>query len=63
LQYLLPLPLAGLAAQALAAGLVSECQFYFVPFVVGGGNRLPPDGLFITLELLEQRRFVNGAVY
>lgn len=54
---------AGLAAQALEAGLVTEFQFFIVPFVVGGGKRLLPYGVFLPMELLDQRRFHNGTVY
>ena len=53
----------GLAAQALAAGLVDECQLYCAPVVVGGGTRAFPAGLRIRLELLDERRFGNGTVY
>jgi dihydrofolate reductase len=52
-----------LAAQALRAGLVDECQLYLSPVVVGGGNRIFPDGFRLGLELLEERRFGNGTVY
>ena len=53
----------GLAAQALGAGLVDECQLVLSPIVVGGGNRAFPDGVRVRLELLEERRFGNGAIY
>ena len=53
----------GLAAQALGAGLVDECQLFLSPVVVGGGNRAFPDGVRVRLELLEERRFGNGVVY
>ena len=53
----------GLAAQALGAGLVDECRLFLSPAVVGGGNRVFPDGVRVRLELLEERRFGNGAVY
>jgi dihydrofolate reductase len=52
-----------LAAQALEAGLVDECQLFLVPMVVGGGNRALPDHLRLRLELLDERRFGNGTVY
>lgn len=54
---------ATLAAAALDAGLVDECQVFLNPVVVGGGKRFLPDGLDLRLELLEERRFVNGVVY
>src|SRR5947208_328948 len=53
----------GLAGQALAAGLVDECQFFVAPVVVGGGTRSLPDGVRLDLELLDERRFGSGVVY
>ncbi|SDL23997.1 dihydrofolate reductase family protein [Nonomuraea jiangxiensis] len=52
-----------LAAHALRAGLVDECGIFVVPAVVGGGNRLFPDGLRLRLDLLEERRFAGGMAY
>ena len=52
-----------LAAQALRDGLVDECHLFLSPVVVGGGNRAFPDGVRVRLELLEERRFGNGAIY
>jgi dihydrofolate reductase len=53
-----------LAAQAIEAGLVDECQLFLVPVIVGGGKRfLPDNGLRVDLELLDERRFRNGTVY
>jgi dihydrofolate reductase len=52
-----------LAAHALKAGLVDECQLFINPVTVGGGLRFLPDGLDLKLELLEERRFGNGVVY
>jgi dihydrofolate reductase len=52
-----------LAGQALAAGLVDECQLFLGPVVIGGGNRALSDGLRIDLELLDERRFAGGVVY
>jgi dihydrofolate reductase len=54
---------AGLAAQALAAGLVDELHLFLAPVVVGGGTRALPDGVRLTLELLDERRFGNGMVH
>ena len=54
---------ATLAAAALEAGLVDECQVFLNPVVVGGGKRFLPDGLGLRLELLEERKFGNGVVY
>ena len=52
-----------LAAAALQAGLVDECQLFVNPVAVGGGLRYLPDGLNLRLELLEEHRFGNGVVY
>jgi dihydrofolate reductase len=53
-----------LAAQAIEAGLVDECQLFLVPVVVGGGKRCFPDNdVRVNLELLDERRFGNGTVY
>jgi dihydrofolate reductase len=52
-----------LAAQALRAGLVDECQLFLTPIVVGGGTPSLPDHLRLPLELLDERRFGNGVVY
>jgi dihydrofolate reductase len=53
----------GLAAQALAAGLVDECQLFVAPVIVGGGKRSLPSNVRLRLELLDERRFGNGMVY
>ena len=54
-----------LAAHALRAGLVDECQP--VPVADGGGRAASdalPDGVRVPkLELLDERRFGNGVVY
>jgi dihydrofolate reductase len=52
-----------LAAQAFKAGLVDECRLFLAPIIVGGGNQSLPDGVHLTLELLEERRFGNGMVH
>jgi dihydrofolate reductase len=52
-----------IAAEALRAGLVDECQVFLAPVVVGTGKRSLPDGVFARLELLEQRRFDSGFAY
>jgi dihydrofolate reductase len=55
---------AGLAAQAIAAGLVDEYHLVLTPAVVGGGKRALPDlDVRLDLELLDERRFGNGMVY
>jgi riboflavin biosynthesis pyrimidine reductase len=52
-----------LAAQALQAGLVDECQLFLAPMIVGGGNQALPDHLRLPLELLDERRFGSGMGY
>ena len=54
---------AGLAGQAIAAGLVDELHFFVVPVVVGGGTRFLPADVRLRLELVAERRFGNGAVH
>ena len=53
----------GLAALAIAAGLVDECHLFVSPVVVGGGTRALPDNVRLELELLDERRFGHGVVY
>ena len=52
-----------LAAQAIKAGLVDECQLFVAPIVVGGGKPSLPNNVRQELELLDERRFGNGMVY
>jgi dihydrofolate reductase len=52
-----------LAAQAIKAGLVDEFQLLVAPIIIGGGTRSLPDDVRVGLELLDERRFANGAVY
>lgn len=52
-----------LASHALAAGLVDEVHLLLVPVVVGGGTRVFPDGVRLSFELVEERRFANGVVH
>ena len=54
---------AHLAGQAIAAGLVDECQLFLVPVMVGAGTRALPDGVHVELELVDERRFASGVVY
>jgi len=55
---------AGLAAQAIAAGLVDEYHLFLVPVLTGGGKpALPGDNVRVNLGLLDERRFRNGTVY
>lgn len=54
---------ANLAAQAMAAGLVDECQLFVWPMIVGGGKPALPAGIRTNLELLDEHRFDNGVVH
>ena len=54
---------AGLAAAALRADLVDELTVYVAPVSVGEGTPLLPRGLFLRLELLEERRFASGMLF
>jgi len=54
---------ADLAGQALALGLVDECHLFLGPIVVGGGKHALPAKLRAQLELLDERRFLNGVVH
>jgi dihydrofolate reductase len=53
---------ADLAGQALAAGLVDECQVILAPIAVGGGKPVFPLGVRLGLELVDEHRFRGGAV-
>ena len=52
-----------LAAQAIKTGLVDEWHLFVTPIVVGGGTRFVPNDVRLKLELVDERRFGNGAVY
>lgn len=54
---------ATLAAAVLRAGLVDDLHHLLHPVVVGGGTRALPDGVWLDLELVDQRRFAGGVVY
>ena len=53
----------GLAAHAIAAGLVDEYHVFVTPIAVGGGTHWLPRGVRVPLELLDERRFGGGTVY
>ena len=53
----------GLAAEALKAGLVDECQLFLTPVVLGGGKPSLPNDVRLELELLGERRFGSGVVF
>jgi len=52
-----------LAAHALSAGLVDECQLLIHPVLVGDGKPAFSSDAHVQLELLEEHRFPNGVVY
>jgi len=53
----------GLAAHALAAGLVDELHLFLNPVVVGGGTHALPAGRHLDLKLQDEHRFANGVVH
>ncbi len=53
----------GLAAHALRAGVVDELLLMLFPVVVGAGKPAFPTDLRLDLELIDERRFGNGAVH
>ncbi|WP_433390714.1 dihydrofolate reductase family protein [Micromonospora sp. KLBMP9576] len=54
---------ANLAAQAMRAGLVDECQLFVWPVAVGGGKPGLPTGVRTDFALLDERRFPTGVVH
>jgi dihydrofolate reductase len=54
---------AELAARAFRSGLLDELNLFIAPIILGGGKPALPDSVRLELELLEERRFGNGAVY
>ncbi|MBX7159491.1 MAG: dihydrofolate reductase family protein [Acidimicrobiia bacterium] len=52
----------GIAAHALRAGLVDEIRMVMSPVVVGAGKPAFAADLRLDLELVDERRFGNGAV-
>jgi len=54
---------ATIGAEAFRHGLVDECVLLLCPVTVGGGKPALPRGLRLDLELLDHRRFDNGAVH
>jgi len=53
----------GLAAQALRAGVVDELRLVLSPVTLGAGKPAFPTDLRMDLELIDERRFGNGAVH
>jgi dihydrofolate reductase len=54
---------AELAGQAMADGLVDECQLFLCPVLVGGGKRALPDDVRLQLDLVDEHRFPSGVVH
>lgn len=53
---------AGLAAEAIRAGLVDRYLLRLVPTIVGGGASALPDAVRVDLALDTTRRFDDGSV-
>ena len=53
----------GLAAHAVRAGVVDELLFMLFPVAVGAGKPALATDLRLDLELIDERRFGNGAVH
>ena len=53
---------AGLAAEAIRAGLVDRYILRVVPAIVGGGTSALPEGARVDLALNTTRRFDDGSV-
>lgn len=54
---------AGLAAAALAAGLVDELQLFVQPVAVGGGTPFLPANTRTNLRLLDTHQFASGVAF
>jgi dihydrofolate reductase len=52
-----------LAAHAIRAGLVDEWRLLVTPIIVGGGLGWLPDGVRVSLELVDERRFAGGVTF
>jgi dihydrofolate reductase len=53
---------ANLAAQAIKAGLVDECQLFVWPTLLGRGKPALPTDARVNLELLDEHTFGNGVI-
>ena len=54
---------AGLASQALRAGLVDEIHLFLSPVLIGTGKRAFPNDLHLPLKMLEETQFASGVVF
>ncbi len=52
-----------LAGHAIRSGLVDEYHLLVAPAMLGGGIRVLPSNVRMSLDLLDERRFANGMVY
>src|ERR1044071_1213216 len=52
-----------LAAHATGRGIRDEYHLVVAPVMLGGGRRILPGNLRVTLDLEDERRFDNGMVY
>lgn len=52
-----------LAGHALRAGIVDVVAYYASPIIVGGGKHWLPQGVRLSLQLVDERRFGNGVVF
>jgi dihydrofolate reductase len=60
-----PISIAGsqLVSAAARAGLLDELHLLIAPVLVGSGTKAVADDIRLDLELLSQRRFVDGFVH
>ena len=42
---------------------MDEINLILAPVIVGGGTGVFPDGISVSLELRDERRFTNGMVH
>ncbi len=54
---------AGLAAQAMKAGLVDECHLILWPIVLGGGKDALPSHGRMDFQLIDEGRFRSGITH
>ncbi|QPZ37735.1 dihydrofolate reductase family protein [Paramicrobacterium chengjingii] len=54
---------ADIAASAWRADLIDDCHLFLAPILVGGGQKLFPEGIRRPLDLIDEHRFSNGMVH
>jgi dihydrofolate reductase len=52
-----------LATHAIRADLVDEWKLFVTPIIVGGGLGWLPDGVRVSLDLVDARRFAGGVTF